>query len=90
MAADEQSRNRPYPVQVSAGESYKWCSCGLSENQPWCDDSHIGTKYEPISFTAPVNGLFYMCGCKRSENAPYCFGNCTGNARRSLTDEYQF
>ena len=90
MITDKKLRAGPYPVKVKAGERYKWCSCGLSKSQPWCDGSHIGTEYEPIRFTAPINGVFYMCGCKQSENAPYCFGNCTGNARRSLADKYRF
>ena len=73
----------PYVVQVEEGRRYRWCSCGLSEIQPWCDGAHAGTGFEPITFTAPISAEFYMCGCKRSENAPYCFGNCTGHARRS-------
>ena len=73
------ARPGPFAVNVKAGEDYIWCSCGRSKGQPWCDGSHIGTGLEPIPFTAPITGEFYMCGCKRSENKPYCFGNCTGN-----------
>ena len=58
MITDKKLRDRSYPVNVKAGERYKWCSCGLSKNQPWCDGSHIGTEYEPIRFTAPINGVF--------------------------------
>ncbi len=71
----------PYAVPVEEGKSYRWCSCGLSATQPWCDDSHVGTGFEPIVFVAPLNGTFYMCGCKRSDNKPYCFGNCLGHNR---------
>ena len=73
------ARPGPFAVNVKAGQDYIWCSCGRSKDQPWCDGSHIGTGLEPIPFTAPITGEFYMCGCKRSENKPYCFGNCTGN-----------
>ena len=83
-------RNGPYPVEVRVGVTYRWCSCGLSDNQPWCDNSHEGTTFEPIIFQAPINGTFYMCGCKRSENRPYCFGNCTGNAARYRDDKFSF
>jgi len=72
----------PYEVEVEEGRTYVWCSCGLSATQPWCDGSHKGTKFEPISFVAPISEIFFMCGCKASENPPYCFGNCTGNASR--------
>lgn len=70
----------PYVVPVVEGQSYRWCSCGLSATQPWCDDAHVGTGFEPITFVAPITETFHMCGCKRSDNAPYCFGNCRGHA----------
>lgn len=73
----------PYPVPVVEGQSYRWCSCGLSATQPWCDDAHVGTGIEPIVFVAPLSATFYMCGCKRSDNAPYCFGNCRGHTPRA-------
>ena len=72
----------PYAVWVEEGKRYRWCSCGLSATQPWCDESHIGTAFQPIEFEAPITSLFYMCGCKRSDNAPYCFGNCRGHSRQ--------
>lgn len=71
----------PYIVQVKEGERYRWCSCGLSRTQPWCDDAHAGTGFEPIEFEAPISGEFHMCGCKHSDNKPYCFGNCRGHHR---------
>ncbi len=74
-------QNGPYEVRVDEGRSYRWCSCGLSRTQPWCDESHAGTGFEPIEFTAPIAGSFFMCGCKRSDNKPFCFGNCTGSHR---------
>jgi CDGSH-type Zn-finger protein len=74
-------RNEPYAVRVVEGRSYRWCSCGLSKTQPWCDDAHVGTGWEPVSFVAPISELFYMCGCKRSANPPWCFGTCRGHQR---------
>jgi CDGSH-type Zn-finger protein len=71
----------PYAVRVEEGRIYRWCSCGLSNNQPWCDDSHEGTGFEPIEFVAPISAEFVMCGCKRSDNKPYCFGNCRAHER---------
>lgn len=75
-------QSAPYEVQVEKDRTYVWCSCGRSADQPWCDGSHEGTGFEPITFVAPISGLFFMCGCKKTENPPYCFGNCTGNAQR--------
>ncbi len=33
-------QNAPYAVDVEQGETYYWCSCGKSKNQPFCDGSH--------------------------------------------------
>jgi CDGSH-type Zn-finger protein len=76
----------PYPEIVEEGKHYRWCSCGLSLTQPWCDDSHLGTGIEPIEFVAPISGTFYMCGCKKSANPPYCFGTCRGHIRPERKD----
>jgi len=75
----------PYAERVVEGTTYRWCSCGLSATQPWCDDSHQGSGWEPIAFVAPISGEFYMCGCKNSENKPYCFGTCRGHSRTTVT-----
>jgi CDGSH-type Zn-finger protein len=73
----------PYAVDVEEGKTYRWCRCGLSKSQPWCDGKHAGSGLEPIEFVAALSATFYMCGCKKSDNPPYCFGNCRGNHRRS-------
>ena len=77
----------PYAVPVEEGKSYRWCSCGLSATQPWCDGSHDGTGFEPVVFVAPLSGTFYMCGCKRTDNKPYCYGNCLGFSRATGSTE---
>lgn len=75
------ARPGPYEVRVEEGKRYRWCSCGLSATQPWCDESHAGTGFEPIEFVAPLSAEFVMCGCKRTENPPFCFGTCRGHRR---------
>lgn len=34
---------------------YRWCSCGQSLKQPFCDNSHAGTKFRPFKFTIEQN-----------------------------------
>ena len=64
----------PSKVELKKGESYLWCRCGRSKNQPYCDGSHRGTSFTPLSFTAEEDGEAVLCQCKRTGNAPYCDG----------------
>ena len=34
----------PIGVELEAGKTYAWCSCGKSTNQPFCDGSHKGSE----------------------------------------------
>jgi CDGSH-type Zn-finger protein len=68
------AKNAPYPVEVIKGQSYFWCTCGLSESQPFCDASHQRTDMTPLEFVATESKTVYFCGCKQSANAPLCDG----------------
>jgi CDGSH-type Zn-finger protein len=64
----------PFPIEVEAGKTYFWCSCGRSGKQPFCDGSHSTTDFVPTPFKAQTSGVVYFCGCKLSEKAPLCNG----------------
>jgi CDGSH-type Zn-finger protein len=68
------AQKAPFAVEVKAGETYYWCACGRSKNQPFCDGAHKGTGIEPMAFTAEKTETAYLCGCKRTANAPFCDG----------------
>lgn len=72
------AQKAPYAVPVEAGETYWWCACGKSANQPFCDGSHTGSEFSPISWTADEDGQAWFCGCKHSANAPMCDGSHNG------------
>ena len=63
-----------YPVEVTEGETYAWCACGMSKNQPFCDGSHAGTSFSPVVFVAEKSKKMWLCGCKHSKKAPMCDG----------------
>jgi CDGSH-type Zn-finger protein len=67
-------RDIPFPVEVKADRPTLWCTCGLSLNQPWCDNSHRGTNFLPLPYRAPASFKVVLCGCKRTRNPPYCDG----------------
>ena len=64
----------PYAVDVEAGKAYAWCACGRSQNQPFCDGSHQGTDFKPISVTAKRNQKLFFCGCKHARKGALCDG----------------
>ena len=68
------TQTSPYAVEVVEGETYYWCACGRSKNQPFCDGTHKGTGLTPISFTASETKTAYLCGCRQSEKRPFCDG----------------
>lgn len=63
-------------VELIAGETYAWCACGKSKNQPWCDGSHMGSSFKPTVFTlAEPKKEVALCMCKQTKNPPYCDGS---------------
>ncbi|MFC7474925.1 CDGSH iron-sulfur domain-containing protein [Dankookia sp. GCM10030260] len=68
------AQKAPYPVQVEAGKSYFWCSCGNSAKQPFCDGTHKGSGFAPLKYTAEKDGQAWFCGCKATGKAPLCDG----------------
>ncbi len=75
MAKPEIAQKAPYPVEVTAGKKYWWCACGKSAKQPFCDGSHQGTEFTPVTFEAAANKTVYFCGCKASAKSPLCDGS---------------
>ncbi len=66
---------KPIETQVKKGQTYYWCRCGRSKNQPFCDGSHKGTGITPVQFTAKEDGAVYLCQCKQTLDQPYCDGH---------------
>lgn len=64
----------PIGVDVEAGKTYWWCSCGRSQKQPFCDGSHKGTEFTPLKYDAVQTGKAWFCACKQTANAPLCDG----------------
>lgn len=66
---------KPYYRELRAGQKIKWCACGLSKRQPFCDSvSHEGTGFEPIEYVAKEAEEVLLCGCKQTKTGPFCDG----------------
>ena len=69
------AQKTPFAVDVEAGKTYFWCSCGQSKNQPFCDGSHKDSSFNPVKFTAETSKTAWLCGCKHTANKPFCDGS---------------
>ncbi len=78
MADPVIAQKAPFPVEVEAGKTYWWCTCGQSARQPFCDGSHKGSAFTPKAFSALASETAYFCGCKFTHNAPLCDGTHAG------------
>jgi CDGSH-type Zn-finger protein len=72
---ETKSATGPIPIELTAGTTYYWCSCGRSKGQPFCDGSHKGTTYSPLAYTPEKSGIAYLCTCKKTASAPLCDGS---------------
>ena len=52
MAKPKRAGDVPIGVHVIEGKSYYWCTCGKSSKQPFCDGSHNGSEFEPLTYKA--------------------------------------
>ncbi len=69
------AQKSPFAIEVEAGKSYWWCSCGKSATQPFCDGSHKGSDFSPVEYKADKSEAAYFCGCKHSANGVMCDGS---------------
>lgn len=75
MDSPKRAADTPFGVEVTSGEAYFWCACGLSQSQPFCDGSHKDTGFSPVRFDATEDGKVFFCGCKATANQPLCDGS---------------
>ncbi len=75
MDLPKRAGDNPQKVTLEAGKKYAWCTCGLSENQPFCDGKHKGHGMAPKVFSVEKTETKYLCVCKETNNGPFCDGS---------------
>lgn len=68
----------PTCVKVEPGKIYAWCTCGISEKQPFCDGQHKnieGLPYKSLKVEFTEEKEVWFCNCKKTKNPPYCDGS---------------
>jgi CDGSH-type Zn-finger protein/uncharacterized Fe-S cluster protein YjdI len=67
-------KKEPIQVEVQENRLFSWCSCGLSENSPFCDSSHRGSDFKSVKVKPEKTETVWLCQCKQTKNPPYCDG----------------
>lgn len=68
---EKTTKLEPASLNLPIG-AYLYCTCGYSKNQPFCDGSHHGTKFEPIRFEIKKEMEYKLCNCKLCAKGPFC------------------
>ena len=66
---------QPHTIELEAEKTYFWCTCGLSEKQPFCDGAHKGSGLKSLPFQVDAPTTAYLCSCKETKTPPYCDGS---------------
>ncbi len=74
MTAPTVAARTPIQVELEEGKEYFYCACGRSSDQPFCDGSHEGSGFTPLSFVAERTGKALLCRCKQTATPPFCDG----------------
>lgn len=81
------AKAEPVCIKVEPGKMYAWCTCGLSEKQPFCDGSHkkiepdVNEQGETVMPYRSLKAAFekeeevWFCQCKHTKNPPFCDGS---------------
>lgn len=65
---------QPKVMELEPGD-YWYCTCGNSDNQPFCNGAHQDTGFKPMKFTVEEKKQVALCQCKQTGNAPFCDGS---------------
>lgn len=80
------TNNQPTKVTLEANKTYAWCTCGLSQTNPFCDGAHktLATTnqegetvfpYKSQKISVAETSEVWLCNCKQTKNPPYCDGS---------------
>jgi CDGSH iron-sulfur domain-containing protein 3 len=64
---------KPAVLELEPG-TYYWCTCGQSQNQPFCNGAHKDTGFTPLAFEVTEKKRVALYNCKHTVNPPYCDG----------------
>lgn len=65
----------PIRITLEPGTYYR-CTCGKSQNLPFCDGTHSGGKGIPVRFEIEEKKQVFICTCGQTTTQPFCDRSC--------------
>ena len=75
MSENSGNKAKPLVIELAPGK-HAICTCGQTQNAPFCDGNHAGTELRPDIVDVdklPMN--IAWCTCRASGKMPYCDGS---------------
>ena len=61
MKNSKASQKAPYKVKVEKDKTYFWCSCGVSQKQPFCDGAHKKQgRFKSVKYVADEDKILVV------------------------------
>jgi CDGSH-type Zn-finger protein len=73
MADPNNVGKKPIILEMEPG-TYWWCTCGKSENEPFCYGAHQNLGLLPLEVKIEEKKRVAWCTCKQTKKKPYCDG----------------
>ncbi|PLX87505.1 MAG: hypothetical protein C0618_06720 [Desulfuromonas sp.] len=74
MSRQNSDAGMPIRITLEPGTYFR-CTCGKSQNLPFCDGGHSGTEL-PLRFEIEEKRVVYLCSCGESKTQPFCDEGC--------------
>lgn len=74
MELPKKAGDAPIMHEAVKDKNYAWCTCGLSDNQPFCNGAHKDSSFAPKICVENEDKKVFLCTCKQTANPPYCDG----------------
>lgn len=65
----------PIALTLEPGTYYR-CTCGQSQNLPFCDGGHAAGDGLPLQFEVTEKKKVFLCSCGNSHKQPFCDDSC--------------
>ncbi len=75
MSHSDEPTGMPIRITLEPGIYYR-CTCGRSQNLPFCDGNHSSNTPAPIRFEIREKQQVFICTCGQTATPPFCDSSC--------------